>query len=83
MKYLFFIVMIFIIGCESKEPLREIKTENDWDIQLLFQFEGHKIYRFYDGGTRYFIIPSGTVLKVIPGDEDNPERVQEFPTIKE
>ncbi len=84
MKYFILLILVLFIGCKDTPTpvLKEAKTENGWDIQLLFQYEGHKIYRFYDGGYKYFIIPEGKVINVIPGDEDKPEVVEEIPTVK-
>lgn len=84
MKYFILLILVLFIGCEENKQvvLKEAKTENGWDVQLLFQYEGHKIYRFYDSGYKYFIIPEGKVINVIPGDEDKPEVVEEISTVR-
>lgn len=80
MKYILLVLVLLIVGCEEKEQtiLKETKTENGWDVQLLFQHEGYKIFRFYDSGYKYFIIPEN----VIPGDDDRPEVIEEISTVK-
>lgn len=84
MKYILLVLVLLIVGCEEKEQtiLKETKTENGWDVQLLFQHEGYKIFRFYDSGYKYFIIPEGKVINVIPGDDDRPEVIEEISTVK-
>lgn len=42
----------------------------------------YKIFRFYDSGYKYFIIPEGKVINVIPGDDDRPEVIEEISTVK-
>ena len=83
MKYLLMILALFVVGCERDQAiLKETETENGWAVQLLFQHEDYKIYRFWDGGYRYFIIPEGKVMKITAGDGDDSERIEEISTMR-
>lgn len=67
MKQIKTIILILglAIGLTSclKEPISSNQTNNsEFKIDLLFEKDGHKIYRFYDNGTyHYFVIGNGIV----------------------
>ena len=61
MKKLLLLLSIALISCQG-EALKKEKTQNDdFSVELLFEKDGCKVYRFYDGGTRYFVTSPGSV----------------------
>lgn len=57
-----FLVLLFLLSC-TKGAKEEILTNNDsFKVELLFEVEGCKVYRFIDGGrNRYFTNCQGAV----------------------
>lgn len=67
MKYasiaiLLILISILSINCKG-DSLQVVKTDNrSFDVELLFEIDGCKVYRFYDEGrSRYFTTCSGSV----------------------
>lgn len=53
MKYLLFALVIVLASCNGDSI--EQNQKGDFKIELLFEHEGVKVYRFYDGGYyRYY-----------------------------
>jgi hypothetical protein len=63
-KLLFVFLTLLFIGCEKKGTY--VQSENakaDFDIEFLFECDGVKMYRFYDGGRfRYFTTGNGKMI---------------------
>lgn len=59
-----FILLLFasaaLISCDDKQPLSEEK-KGDFDLQFLFEKDGCKMYRFYDGRWIYWADCRGKV----------------------
>ena len=54
MKYLLAVIIIASIGC-VKDGIQTSKTNNSQiEVQLLFEHDGCKVYRFIDEDRRYF-----------------------------
>lgn len=54
---------VLLINCGQRQPIKEANTNNpEYNVQLLFEVDGCKVYRFRDfGSSRYFTICEGTV----------------------
>jgi hypothetical protein len=51
--------LLLIAGCE-KEPLsRAVSTNREIPVDRLFEIDGCRVYRFYDGRSRYFASCAG------------------------
>jgi hypothetical protein len=54
MKQFFPIIALFILvsACSSRRPLFSDRPENNktYEIEYLFEYDGCKVYRFYDRG---------------------------------
>lgn len=48
------IVLLMIVGCSKKPVSTEQTNNNEFQVELLFTHDGCKVFRFYDGYTRYF-----------------------------
>ena len=69
MKKILFIglVSILFLSCQ-REGIEELKTDNsNYEVELLFEVDGCKVYRFWDGGNRYFTTCNGTVINKTTG----------------
>lgn len=62
MKNLLIIIsLVALCGCKG-EAIETTQTNNaEYKLELLFENEGCKVYRFSDGGTRYYTDCSGSV----------------------
>ena len=62
MKKLIIIALLFA-SCDDRQPQKEVETSNnDYQIQLLFEIDGCKVYRFYDKSEwRYFANTKGSI----------------------
>jgi Domain of unknown function (DUF4884) len=66
MKYLLSALLVLsVLGCghRAQEPLGQVQTSNPtYDVELLFEKDGCKIYRFHDSGyDRYFTTCEGSI----------------------
>lgn len=53
--------LVFFTSCKG-EPTEIVKTNNkDFNIELLFEVDGCKVYRFWDYGYKYFTTCEGSV----------------------
>ena len=84
MKYLF--LLICLVSCLEK-PVSTSKTNNEnIKVELLFEHDGCKVYRFNDGDYRYYAVCSGqatTNWDEDCGDDGNGNRCtrhQQLPT---
>ena len=61
MTKLILLMCLFSAGC-SKTPMSTTATKNpNFQVELLFEHEGCKVYRFEDYRTRYFTNCKGSV----------------------
>lgn len=62
MKYLSVIFAAMLLVSCYGEPISTSSTSNsEFKVELLFEHDGCKVYRFNDGGTRYFTTCQGEV----------------------
>lgn len=55
-------IFIGITGCENTAKQQVEVNNSNFNVELLFEVDGVKVYRFKDAGyNRYFTTPSGTV----------------------
>ena len=55
MKYLLIIILFISIGCGTKSQQSVQSSNSKFDVELLFEVDGCKVYRFEDGmHHRYF-----------------------------
>jgi len=53
--------LILFTSCK-REPTEVVKTNNtNFNVELLFEVDGCKVYRFWDGGYKYFTTCNGSV----------------------
>lgn len=74
---LFLFCCIIICGC-AKQPKETRQTDNpEVPVELLFEHDGYKIYRFYDDGRyHYYVTPIGsTITDQSAGKTTYPENV--------
>lgn len=59
---IYILCVLLLIGC-SKEAEQQIKSSNsNFKVELLFETDGCKVYRFYDAGyPRYFSNCQGSI----------------------
>lgn len=63
-KFILASLLLAMFGCnESPMPKSKLETDNkDYDVSVLFEVEGCKVYRFKDDGwPRYFTNCQGSV----------------------
>lgn len=54
------LLLCCLIGCSGRAI--QIDKHGDFQVELLFEKDGYKIYRFYDAGhLRYYVTPEGSV----------------------
>ena len=52
---------LFLTSCFG-EPTKVVETNNnDFDVELLFEIDGCRVYRFWDRGYKYFTTCNGSV----------------------
>lgn len=63
-------VTIFVVGSAMfinsiADPLERNRSSNGWQVQLCFEKDGHKVYRFSDGyqNWRYYVVPTGEIIE--------------------
>jgi hypothetical protein len=61
-KLLLVIVITFMfVGC-SKEPQTTEIIGNGFSVEFLFEKDGIKVYRFYDGGRAHYFTSKGETI---------------------
>lgn len=63
-KYLFLLLVLLVVGCNNAAPLEKSSSNNGWQVELCFEKEGYRVYRFSDGNDswRYYVTPTGTMI---------------------
>lgn len=66
--------LVLFTSCK-REPTEVVTTNNkNFYVELLFEVDGCKVYRFWDGGYKYFTTCNGSVnLKNGSKNQDNIE----------
>jgi hypothetical protein len=62
-KLLMILLSISLVGCLN-EPQSSERTgkDNKFEIEFLFEKDGIKMYRFYDGGYFHYFTTNGTTI---------------------
>jgi hypothetical protein len=63
MKKILFLglISVLFLSCQ-REGIEELKTDNvNYRVELLFEVDGCKVYRFWDNGYKYFTTCNGSV----------------------
>lgn len=53
MKKYLLILLIGFGGCKE-QAIEVVESKGNVNVELLFEIDGCKVYRFYDGGYKYF-----------------------------
>lgn len=60
------LLALTLAGCGERDPRGKVsteqqpKTEKDYEVTFLFEVDGVKVYKFYDGKWVYFTNANGT-----------------------
>jgi hypothetical protein len=55
MKKILLIIPLLLISCKKDaESYVNVGKNKDFKVELIFEIDGIKMYRFYDGRTHYF-----------------------------
>jgi hypothetical protein len=81
------LALLFVVGCEEAEPVEKMKSNNGWEVELCFEKDGYKIYRFRNGAAvdwRYYVVPMGQLVNqtVIHDDENDRKYYHTTPTVR-
>lgn len=64
--FCFAILALFASGCtvERAKPAEKMYSHNGWHVELCFEKDGYKVYRFSDGPEewRYYVVPDGEMI---------------------
>lgn len=60
MKTIIFLALVLILSACRYESQSTEKKTNGIEVELLFEHDGCKVYRFYDGRTVYYTDCRGT-----------------------
>ena len=61
-KLICLLLVFFLISCE-KNALTSQKTSNtEFSVDFLFEVDGIKVYRFYDGGRAHYFTSKGEAI---------------------
>lgn len=56
-----FLIAIIFTSCVKKAEKKMITSNNNFHVELLFEHEGCKVYRFLDDGYKYYTTCEGSV----------------------
>jgi hypothetical protein len=83
MKKLIVIASLLLAGCSDSTPVARYETNNpDVPVQRLFDFDGCRVYRFWDGGIRHFFVRcAGGPIQTLKPDGGKIKRSEKIETI--
>jgi hypothetical protein len=55
------LVAVAAIGCRKDAQQKQATSNSNFELELLFERDGMKVYRFYDGNAVYICDVRGTV----------------------
>ena len=71
MKSIFLLTFLLLCGC-AKDPISSNRTQNkDFIVEFLFEYEGIRVYRFYDNGRYHWFTSKGEIMHKIMVDKCN------------
>jgi hypothetical protein len=90
LRFCILLSLLFIVGCEPPEhapAVEQMKTENKWQVELCFEKDGYKVYRFRDGvwmDWRYYVTPMGQMVNqtTISDDDGDTKHYHTTPTVR-
>lgn len=66
--------LIALSGCESRQPI-SVESQGDYQVELLFEKDGCKVYRFTDYGRNVYWSNCAGRLSYTTGDK-SPQEIQ-------
>lgn len=57
-------VLVTLAGCYAEPQRQSTSTNNDVNVALLTEFDGCKVYRFWDGGRAIYVARCGAEATV-------------------
>jgi hypothetical protein len=72
---IFFFVLVVFTACEKQAQSSATKG-NNIEVELLFEQDSVKVYRFYDGGYHYFTTRGETMSTKSAGKTSRQENIQ-------
>lgn len=74
-RWAFLLLSFFAIGCGEPPapPVEKMSSSNGWMVELCFEKDDYKVYRFSDGTSewRYYVVPAGEMIDhITTSDED-------------
>lgn len=66
------IALLLCLGCAKSA--QSSMSHGNFQVDLCFEKDGYKVYRFYDAGQwRYYVVPEGVVMQDISDGESTVE----------
>lgn len=80
-KLLFIITIVVLTGCMKDEQTSET-VGNGFQVEFLFEKDGVKVYRFFDGRYHYFTTLGETMTKQHSGKSNYEENIKSLSSSK-
>ena len=71
---LFITIMAMMSSCYH-EPVSSTTTENGVDVELLFEKDGVRVYRFWDGGNKHYFTTRGETMSATNSKDHHDENI--------
>lgn len=65
------LMAVLLTSCCYKEPQSITKEGIDFEVEYLFEKDGIKVYRFYDGGRRHYFTSRGETMSTQKSGKSN------------
>ena len=76
-KVLILLVAVTLLSCNGTALKTEQSDNSEFEIELLFEHDGVKVYRFWDGASfHYFTNKGGTMTTRTSGKKTYEENIQ-------
>lgn len=69
------LVGLLIVSCRN-EPVSKSVEGNEIEVEFMFEKDGVKVYRFYDGRYHYFTTNGETITTQTSGKTDYDENIK-------
>jgi len=81
--FILLVALFVLVGCTKDGLPVGYKAIDDYGLQLLFEVEGHSVYRFSDAGHNiYFVLPGEAEVKWNATDDGKNYYPMNVPTTK-